>query len=110
MDATIQNVREEAKIERVMVEGSSKTFHSGGSGNTTLTAQDIEKLEGLNRKEALILVREELANLLVVYQNLGGKITAITLPPGKEILAHSHILVLPADRAVDGSYSLSVPE
>lgn len=110
MDVTIQSDQAEAKTAKVMEAGSSRTYPSGDKGNTSSTVPEVEKLKNLSRSQALILVREELANLLIVYQNLGGAITAITLPEGKEILAHRYILVLPADKAQDGSFFLSVPE
>ena len=110
MDAIIQKEPAEAKTARVMEEDGLKTSQSGGNGNTSLTKQDIERLEGLNRGEALAQVHEELANLQVLWKNLGGQIVGITLPEGKEILAHRHILVLPAYKDEFGVYSLGVPE
>ena len=110
MDAIIQKEQAEAKTARVMEEDGLKTSQSGGNGNTSLTKQDIERLEGLSRSDALKQVHEEFANLLVLWKNLGGKIVGITLPEGKEILAHRNILVLPADKDEFGVYSLGVPE
>lgn len=104
------NVPVEARTAGVMEVGSSKTSHSGGNGSTTTTKPDIEKLENLSRSEALAQVHEELASLLVVYQNLGGKITAMTLPEGKSLLGGREILVLPARKDDSGTYSLRVPE
>src|SRR3990170_5309831 len=100
MDATSQSGQAKAKIEKVTKakEESLKPSHSGGNGNTSLTKQDIERYEGLSRSDALAQVHEELANLLVLWSNLGGKITGITLPEGKQILAHRTILVLPAEK------------
>lgn len=109
MDDTTLNVQVEAKTERLTAAESLKTSHSGGNANTTLTAQDIAKLESLTRKEALAQVCEELAALLVTYHNLGGPISALTLPPGKQIMAHSEILVLPAKKDEFGAYALDVP-
>lgn len=110
MDATTQLDQVEAKKEGATAEDGSKTFRYGGNGNTSLTKQDIERLEGLSRSEALAQVHEELANLLVLWKNLGGKIVGITLPKGSEILTHQNILVLPADKDEFNTYSLSVPE
>ena len=110
MDATTQKDQAEERIGKVTAAAGLKTFHSGGNGNTSLTKQDIERLEGLSRTEALAQVYEELANLLVLWSNLGGKITGITLPEGKQILAHRTILVLPAEKDEVGAYSLAVPE
>lgn len=108
-DITQSDQGEERTVKATAAE-NSKTFRSGVSDNTSSTVPELERLKSLSRDEALREVCEELANLLVVYQNLGGAITAISLPPGREILAHRHILALPAKKAEDGSFSLSVPE
>lgn len=86
-----------------------KTFRSGDSASTTLTAQDIARLEGLTKDQALAQVCEELAALLVTYHNLGGEITALTLPEGKSIMARRHVIVLPAKKDEYGAYALDVP-
>lgn len=112
MDAITQSGQVEVTTERPSKEkaAGSRTYPSGGSGNTTLTRQDIERLERLSRSEALAEVHEQLASLLVLWKNLGGKIVGITLPEGKEILAQRHILVLPARKDEFGVFSLDVPE
>lgn len=112
MGDTLQSDQVEVRTELVIKEKeeSSKTSHSGDNGNTITTRPDIERLENLSKSEALAQVHEELANLLVVYQNLGGKITALTLPEGKNLLGGREILVLPARKDNSGTYSLRVPE
>lgn len=49
---------------------------------------------------------EELANLLVLYKKAGGSLSALTLPPGKEVCGSRHIIVLPADIDDKGVFSL----
>lgn len=110
MADTTQSDRAEAKTAKATAGGGSAISPNGGSGNTISAVPEIERLKNLTRDEAYQNVCEELANLLVVYQNLGGQITAISLPEGSEILAHRYILVLPARKMDDGSFALSVPE
>lgn len=110
MADTIPSVQEEEKTAKATAGESSKIYPSGGSDSTISTVPEIDRIKNLSAAEAFREVCEELANLLVVYQNLGGKITGTALPEGREILAHRHILVLPARKTPDGSYSLDVPE
>lgn len=82
---------------------NSKTSPSGGRKNTS-GAQRSGK--GKNKAEILQEVNDELANLLVFYADLGGRIEGITLPEGQKILGSRHVLVLPADFSVENGYSL----
>jgi hypothetical protein len=111
MDNTTQSDPAGESTEKAMGEGGSKTFPPGGRSNTTSTGLDIEKLEALNREEALSVASERLAATLVLYQNLGGQVTAVTLPEGKEIFNRRDVILLPAVRDdSSGTYSLYVPE
>ena len=105
-----QNEQDGVRTGKATAEAGLKISRSGGKSNTTLTKQDIEKLEALSKEEALARVCEQLAATLVLYQNLGGSITAVTLPENKQILGRREVIILPAVKDNSGTYSLYVPE
>lgn len=72
------------RTENHMATSSLKNSQGGGKSNTS-----DKQVESLN---------EEIANLLVEYAELGGQVSGITLPEGKQVFGTRHVLILPATR------------
>lgn len=102
---------EEERTAKPTEGGGSRISRSGGKRLIISTELDAEKLQGLSEADALVQARERLSAFLVLYQNLGGTVTAVTLPEGKSILGRRDLIILPAVRDQNsGTYSLYVPE
>lgn len=77
--------------EKVMGTSSSQNFQSGEKNNT---------------ESKLGAICQALEGFLVSYQKNGGIVLAITVSRGSVLPEQEHVIILPAIKNEDGSYSL----